>query len=1041
MGWTRRGVRDLVGVIVCLILAGSVSGAAPTPDPLEDVRGLIKQGKYADAENEARKLLELAEAEHGESSPEAAAVIDVLVEARWRGGKAREPETRAMAEQAIALKEAVHGPQHDAVADSLTNLGVIDFLLGDYKSAQLSWERALAIREQVLGPDDPGVAQLLNNLANLFTHIGDLGKARELNERALAIREQEFGPEHSLVAQSLNNLAITLTESGEYAQALPVLERCLEIKEKLIGTEHAAYAASQLALARALAESGGYDRALSLYQHAEQTLEQTLGPEHPQVGMALHNHAEILRKEGRYDEARPLYERALAIYQQAYGPDHPSVASFLGNMGYLQEEAGDLAGAIRLHERAVAVREKALEPDDPLLALSLNSLASAKAKTDDYETARLLFARALEIRRGALGPEHPLVGESLNGLAMLAAMTGRRDDALELALDSETIARNHLRLTSRSLSEAHALRYAKVRVRSLDVALTLASGGGLERSQLRSVFDALARSRAIVLDEMAARSRTVITVADPEIARLADRLARARGRLANLVVRGPGRLPPETYLELLEEARENKERTERELGAASVEFAREQQRGRLGLDEVAANLPPDSALVAMVLYDRWNLAPLKNERALKAPSAYVAVPSYLALILGPSREPAAVPLGSASELIPLISRWKTEVAGGALSTRRTPGQSEAAYRVVGEELRKRIWDPLAPYVGDSKRVFVVPDGVLNLVSLASLPAGEKGYLVEDGPVLHYLSAERDLVPPAAAVELGRGLLALGSPNYDDISVPGTERHDISVSGTARRSSSSSASSCRGFESLRFAPLPASGTESEEIVALWKATIPEDAGREGEVLHLTGSAATEAAFKREAGSRRTLHLATHGFFLDRGDSSVPAGSRGIGGLSSVRTEGVPSETCENPLSLSGLALAGANKRDAASPDEEDGVLTAEEIASLDLSGVEWAVLSACDTGVGEILAGEGVFGLRHAMQLAGVHSLIMSLWSVGDEATGQWMNALYSGRLNRSLDTSRAVHEASLSLIRQRRGAGQSTHPFFWAAFVAAGDWH
>jgi CHAT domain-containing protein len=144
--------------------------------------------------------------------------------------------------------------------------------------------------------------------------------------------------------------------------------------------------------------------------------------------------------------------------------------------------------------------------------------------------------------------------------------------------------------------------------------------------------------------------------------------------------------------------------------------------------------------------------------------------------------------------------------------------------------------------------------------------------------------------------------------------------------------------------------------------------------------------------------------------------------------------------ESPLLRSGLALAGADRREQAGPDEDDGILTAEEIAALDLSGVEWAVLSACDTGAGEVRAGEGVFGLRRAFQIAGARTLIMSLWSVDDESTREWMTALYDARLHRRLSTAESVRHASLSVLNARRNAGQSTHPFHWAAFVAAGDW-
>ena len=200
--------------------------------------------------------------------------------------------------------------------------------------------------------------------------------------------------------------------------------------------------------------------------------------------------------------------------------------------------------------------------------------------------------------------------------------------------------------------------------------------------------------------------------------------------------------------------------------------------------------------------------------------------------------------------------------------------------------------------------------------------------------------------------------------------------------------------------------------------------------------LLGPEASETTFKRSAHEYRILHLATHGFFLtDACGGRTASGTRGVGGLA-----GAPRRPAENPLLLSGLALAGANRRASASADGDDGILTAEEVAGLDLSGVEWAVLSACDTGVGEIAAGEGVFGLRRAFQIAGARSVIMSLWSVEDQSTRAWMRALYEGRFDRNRPTADAAHEASLALLRDRRSKGLSTHPFYWAAFVAAGDW-
>ena len=279
-----------------------------------------------------------------------------------------------------------------------------------------------------------------------------------------------------------------------------------------------------------------------------------------------------------------------------------------------------------------------------------------------------------------------------------------------------------------------------------------------------------------------------------------------------------------------------------------------------------------------------------------------------------------------------------------------------------------------------------------------------------------------------------GLLALGGPAFDDASsfsriapVRPVPQPDTTASAAAV---SSLRSSCGSLQSARFEPLKGTAREVREVAAQWS-------GSPAEILE--GRAASERAFKREAPGHRVIHLATHGFFLDDACSPRP-GTRSVGGLSASTPRKVKSPLSDNPLLLSGLAMAGANRRGIAGPEDEDGILTAEEVAGLNLSGVEWAVLSACDTGLGEIRAGEGVFGLRRAFQVAGVRTVIMSLWSVDDDATRLLMRALYRGRLQRSLPTAEALQAASLTVLRDRRARGQSTHPFYWGAFVAAGDW-
>ncbi|HEY7185476.1 MAG TPA: CHAT domain-containing protein [Vicinamibacterales bacterium] len=592
----------------------------------------------------------------------------------------------------------------------------------------------------------------------------------------------------------------------------------------------------------------------------------------------------------------------------------------------------------------------------------------------------------------AFGPSNPSYADAQAGRALALANLGDRVSALSNAVSAEATGRAHLRTMLRSLPERQSLEYATVRPRALDLILSLSrstpDGGDV-------AMDSVIRSRAIVLDEMGARQRSQqVSGADP----LRTAFSSAQQRIANLVVRGPGELSLAQYSAVLQEARGNSELAEQALAERSADFRSERSRAQIGLDEVKAALPDDSALVAFVRHDRTVLPDATKSSTQRSQSASRVVSSYLALVTRKGRPSVAVPIGP-------------------------------AYTI-----------PVAPLLGDATRVFIVPDGTLNLVPFSALPVGQRSYMIERLPLVHYLSAERDVVPsPHEGGSGGHGLLALGGPAFDDATLfgggkgqPGSSTKASSSLRGAGRSADLPCDVALSVQAMTFPSLDGALQEVHELSRVWNTSAASHAEAS---RVLVGHEASEQTLKKEASLYRVLHLATHGFFLR--DSCPPA--RAVGGLVSASKNPSAGVPVENALLLSGLALAGANRRQAASPNEDDGILTAAEVASLNLGGVEWAVLSACDTGLGEIRAGEGVFGLRRAFQIAGVRTVIMSLWSVDDQATRNWMRVLYEGRFQKALDTADAVREASLTVLRSRRAKGQSTLAFYWAAFVAA-DW-
>ncbi len=941
-----------------------------------------------------------------------------------RGEYAR---ARPVLQRALALREAVD-PAHPQMARTLSLIGTQFWFEGDLVQAKQFSARAVAVAENALRPGHPDLAYYLRNLALPVADLGDLADARTLRERALAIAESSLGSDHPLVAVQLNDLANSLVLQGEYSEARQTYERALQIYERRLGPQHTRVTTVVYNLAIVSAALGDYSEARRQFNRAIATWERVVGPNHPFVARAADALAEMLSEQGFNAEAKALYERALAIRERTLGKNHRDVARTLAKLSATVARQGQVGQAYELSTRALTIWEQSAERETRSAAEAFILHAGLQAIQGDDRAARTSYERALDILRRILGPSHPSVAEAEASLAVAVANLGQTAEALRTALNAEQSGRDHLRLTLRYLPERQALAYGARRPKGLDLALSLWSS---DPAATTLTFDALIRGRALILDEMAARRHEATEASSPDVAPLWKALTSARQRLANLVVRGPGEQRSDQYVALVQDAQREKELAERALAEKSARFKSRLSRAESGLDEVRAALPPGTALVSFVRFERTVFNEKPADRKMSASPAR-PVPSYVAFILHSGEStPTVVPLGSAAAIESLVARWRRNTVTLV---------AERSLRTSGTMLRQRVWDPLAAHLQEVTRIFVVPDGSLNLVPLAALPTGQTSYLLEQAAVIHYLSAERDLVRPADAAT-GRGLLALGGPafgNAEDFAALAPERQSPSVRTPAPFRGARSA--CGSFQTLRFGALPAARREADEIAALWKEFGSNTSADIDSLRVLTGGHANERAFKELGPGTRVLHLATHGFFLGNACVSALDGTRAVGGLAvATKTEAQPASD-ENPLLLSGLALAGANRRAAAGPEEEDGILTAEEVASLNLTGVQWAVLSACDTGLGEVKVGEGVFGLRRAFQVAGARTVVMSLWSVQDQAASQWMRALYQGRLQKQLDTADAMRYASMTVLRLRREKRQSTHPFYWAGFVAAGDW-
>jgi CHAT domain-containing protein/Tfp pilus assembly protein PilF len=885
----------------------------------------------------------------------------------------------------------------------------------DFDGARSALEQALSIQENAPGGDP---AEPLLALARLEHDLGNYAKGKEDAARSLAMQEATLRPGHPMIARTLLTLGVALADSGDLSAAVEADRRALEIELQEKGEVGSCW--NNLGIHLLLL--GQYEEAYDLIEKARLFGLALNGLNHPTSGHGLTNRGEVLRLMKRYPEAARDLEEAIRIKEKANGKEDPKLISTLTGLATVRIATGEYAEAQALLERANRIARKTFGASHPQLANGLDQMAELALLQRDYGRAETLARQSLDIQR-RLAPDHPETAKSLIILGRVAWAKGGSAETLKLSLEANAVLRNHLRHAAHGLSEREALGYEAILDSGLDQAFSVViqdhAPPGFPDA-IRAVWSKEVLSRALVLDEMASRHRKILDSEDPGLVRLLAELEETRSHLARLIQSGVNSNPTQALAAQVRAARSEEENAERRLAAASGQFRETRERNAADLSRVMKALPPGSALVAFVQFH-----PIAPSRAGAGSTSEDSRSEYAAFVLAPGlTRPMVTDLGAAKDIDALVTRWN-EAAGAE------PAEPQATDRAVaiGKKLRRAVWDPIAARLASAHRIFIVPDGTLNLLAFDTLPSEGDRYLLETSPPIHYLSAERDLVQASRPGERGEGLLALGGAAFEAAGDSSPGARPSLVSSLLRGPSSG----CVTFRSLQFAPLPGTRAEVDEVGSLWKIGEPK-----GKVVKLTGRDATESAFKSLARGKRVLHLATHGFFVDDLCATTFQSAR----QSAYRGPSLTGGDIfgESPLLLSGLAMAGANERNRPTTAQaDDGILTAAEVATLDLRGVEWAVLSACGTGVGPVQTGEGVLGLRRAFQIAGARTVIMSLWPVGDVPARQWFRRLYEGRFS-GLSTAESVRGASLALLTARRKAGVSTHPFYWGGFIASGDW-
>ena len=913
-------------------------------------------GEYAKAEPLLREALRIRQKVVGPEHPDTATTLNNLAELYQDMGEY--PKAEPLFQEALKILQKVLGPEHPDTVISLNNLAEMYQAMGDYAKAEPLYQEALRIRQKVLAPEDPETANSLNNLAALYSAMGEYAKAEALYQQALRIRQKVLGPEHPDTANSLSSLAVLYHDMGEYAKAEPLYQEALRIRRKVLGPEHPGTATSLNNLATLYDDMGEYTKAEPLLQEVLRIRQKVLGPEHPGTATSLNNLAGLYGHMGEYAKAEPLLREALRIRQKVLGPEHPGTANSLHNLAALYEAMGEYTKAKPLYQEAFRISQKALGPEHPYTANSLSSLAWLYDATGEYAKAEPLLQEVLQIRRKVLGPEHPDTARSLNNLAVLEFDLGRIDEATALARQASVVELTILSKIFSFTSEEQRLAY-------LDIFHPYSLFPFLKGTEADLAAGAL-RYKGVVLDSIVEDRLLAEASQGSQDQKLVEQLNLDKRQLGQLLLQ-PAQKPSVETNQRIETLEGEVEKIESQLAqhVAGLDHARHALGVRL--EQVQPTIPNDGALIEYLRYPHY-LGREKWE------------PRYGAIVLFSKGAPLWIPLGKANEIEHLVRRYGTLVRG-------SPQEDELSANL--QALYEALWAPIGQALpSQTKRIIISPDGELNFISFATLLTKDNQFLAQTYDV-QYVASGRDLLrepKPSTA----REVVLFANPDFGLASTPmlAKAEHRSGDAGSVRGSEK------RDVEDWNFESL--TGTQKERDGLMKKFV-----GWGWTPTDFTAKEATKEALLK-IHSPYILHLATHGFFAKEDPTATQTQPEA---LLNDRQSVTKSKFFKNPMHRSGLALAGAQttieswKRDEVPPVENDGILTAEDVSTLDLPGTWLVTLSACDTGSGQARAGEGVMGLRRGFIQAGAQNLLMTLWPISDEVTVQIMSDFYEAAHN------------------------------------------
>ena len=962
----------------------------------------LSKGEFTAAEKWFLEAIRIRGKELGEENPSYASSLNNLAIVYLQMGKPKLTEPLFL--KVRAIREKTNGKEHPDYLSILNNLAYLYNALGEYDKQESFLLEVRAILEKMFGKENADYGQNSGFLGNVYANLGNYEKAEQLLLEAKAICEKNFPKEHPSFAVSLNDLGVLYWRMGNYEKAELLYLEAKSIREKVFGKTDPAYAESLNNLAGLYSEMGNYEKAEPLYIEAKTIREKTLGKEDPDYAWSLVNLAILYDDMGNYEKAEPLYLEAKAIREKILGKEHPDYANSINNLAILYSKMRNYENAEPLYLESIASAKKRLGSEHPIYTSYLNNLATLYKDFGKYEKAEPLLLEVKATREKTLGKMNPKYASILDNLAHFYWSARNLKAAAEYVFKANQAQKELLIQSSRYLSEQELSLYSNMFV---DGANRFFSFAQLQKGNAASCYDNSLFYKGFLLNAVSQVSKNALS--DAVSAEKYNTFKSINSRLAAEYSK------PLAERQNVPDLEEKANTLEKDLTRTVAGFGAALR--QVNWQEVQQKLKPNEAAIEFLHYQFANPNPTDSTM-------------YAALVLRPGmKQPVFIPLFEAKQLDTLLkAQGKTR-----------PEYINQLYALGNpkKSLYQLIWKPLEQELVGASTVYYSPSGLLHRLNLNAIPvltptlAQNKNQTLADRYQLIELGSTRQLVmaAPKTIVDTTNAKNTMAAQLYGSI------QYEIDSSATKVAYADLSKNTSTAPRGIDFGLADSTLRGGKWTYLKWTEVeintlelILTDVGLKTDVHK--AYAATEESFKRigaDKPSPRIVHLATHGFFFP--DPKLKTKNESV----SNGTNDPVFKISDHPMIRSGLILSGGNHAWQTGkpfrPGFEDGILTAYEISQMNLSNTELVVLSACETGLGDIQGNEGVYGLQRAFKIAGVKYLVMSLWQVPDFHTQELMTTFYSKWLEDKMSIPDAFRAA------QKVMKDKFKEPFYWAGFI------